>query len=131
DAEGPAADDAGPVHFPDHGLPVARVLPENVGVAVAIEVAGPDRGPARPGIGDGPAADDAGPVHLPDRHLPICVLPQDVGMAVAVEVAGADLVPARPGIGRQNLTAPGDLAGPVHFPDGDLAVVVVPLDVGE
>ena len=34
----PAADHVGPVHFPDRGLTV-RVLPQNVGMAVAVEVA--------------------------------------------------------------------------------------------
>ena len=85
-----------------------------------------------PGLGPSAApADDVGPVHLPDRDLPVRVLPQDVGMAVAVEVARADLVPARPGVGGEDLASASDLAGRVHLPDGDLAVVVVPLDVGE
>ena len=54
---GPAADDVGPVHLPDRDL-AAGVLQQDVGMAVAIEIAGSDRFPARPGIGaDGPAAD--------------------------------------------------------------------------
>ena len=49
-----------------------RVLPQDVGMAIAIEIAGSDRVPARPGIGaHGPAADDAGPVHVPDRDLAV------------------------------------------------------------
>jgi hypothetical protein len=56
-ANGAAADHVGPIHFPDHGL-AARVLKKDVGMAVAVEVAGSDDAPTRPGIGaDRPAAD--------------------------------------------------------------------------
>ena len=45
------ADYVRPVHFPDRGLTV-RVLPENVGKTVAVVVAGSDRFPTRPRIGE-------------------------------------------------------------------------------
>ena len=67
---GPAADQSVPVHFPDRGLAGVRVLPQDVGMAVVIEIAGSDRVPGRSGIGvHGPAAEQGVPVHLPDRGL--------------------------------------------------------------
>ena len=48
---GSTADFVRPVHFPNRGLTV-RVLPENVGMAVVIEIAGSDRFPTRPRIGE-------------------------------------------------------------------------------
>ena len=67
------------------------VLPQDVGLAVAVEVAGALDVPARPRIerADGTDADRVGAVHQPDRGRAVVVLPQDVGLAVAVEVAGA------------------------------------------
>src|SRR6185437_6929880 len=75
----PAGDLGRPVHFPDRGLP-AHVLPENVGMAVAVEVGRSDRVPAGPGNGaHRPAADHVGPVHLPHRRLAVArVLEKDV-----------------------------------------------------
>src|ERR1700733_14727679 len=86
------ADPGGPVHFPDRDLAAARVLKQDVGEAVAVEVAGSDCSPGRPRIEAlRPAADPRGPVHLPDRDLAGArVLKQDVGEAVAVEIAGSD-----------------------------------------
>ena len=70
-----AADFVGPVHFPDRGLAV-RVLPQDVGMAVVVEVARSDCFPTRPRIGaDQSAADHVGPVHFPDRGLTASVLP--------------------------------------------------------
>ena len=95
-AHRPAADQRVPVHLPDRDLAGARVLPQDVGIAVLIEIAGSDRFPGRPRIGaDGPAADQGVPVHFPDRGLAGArVLPQDVGKAVAVEIAGPDRSPS-------------------------------------
>src|SRR6185437_14075151 len=125
-----AGDLARPVHFPDRRL-AARVLPQDVGMAVAVEVAGSDRVPAWPRNGaHRPAADDVAPVHLPDRDLAgASVLPQDVRMAVAIEVAGSDRLPAWPWIGSDHSAA--DDAGPVHLPDRGLAVRVLKQDVGQ
>ena len=81
----------------------------DVGMAVAVEIAGSDRLPARPGIGADEAAaagDLVDPVHLPDRDLAARILPQDVGQAVAVEVAGPDRFPTWPGVGADPLPPP-------------------------
>jgi hypothetical protein len=78
---GPAADQAVPVHVPDRGLAAARVLPQDVGMAVVVEIAGSDLGPARPRIrAHRPAADQGVPVHVPDRGLAVRVLPKDVAV---------------------------------------------------
>src|SRR5882762_4986856 len=68
------------------------VLPEDVGVAVAIEVASADNMIAawrRAGDVSG-----GGLPVIPDRDRAVVVLPEDVGMTVAVEVAGAGNMPA-------------------------------------
>ena len=59
-------------------------------MAVAIEVARPDRLPTWPRTGaHRPAACPGVPVHVPDRGLAGArILPQDVGLAVLVEVRG-------------------------------------------
>jgi hypothetical protein len=57
-ADGPAADYFGPVHFPDGGLAGVRVLPQDVGMAVVIEIARSDRALTLPGIGAHRAAAD-------------------------------------------------------------------------
>src|SRR6202020_1238782 len=73
-ADRPTADPGIPVHFPDGDLARARVLPQDVGEAVLVEIARPDGFPSRPRIGGhGPAASPGGPVHLPDRGLTIGV----------------------------------------------------------
>src|ERR1700722_2607912 len=57
-------------------------------------------------------------------------------MAVVVEIARSDLFPVRPGIeargpaGDLNRSAPGWIV-PVHFPDRDLTVCVLPQDLGQ
>ena len=80
-----------------------RVLPQDVGMPVAIEVAGSDRIPARSRVGrDGCVANHAGPVHFPDRDLAVRIPQQDVGMAVVIEVAGSERRPARPRIGQRD-----------------------------
>src|SRR5207302_7136345 len=81
-----AADHGGPVQFPDN--PFARVvLPQEVGIAVTVEIAGRDHLPTRPGVADDGVGNDGGPVHLPYGDLTIIVLPQDVRLAVTVEIA--------------------------------------------
>ena len=87
----------GSVDLPDVEL-AAVVLEQDVGAAVAVEVAGADGVPARPRIAEAAAADHARPVGLPDEDLAAGVLKQDVGIAVGVEIAGADRVPAGPRI---------------------------------
>src|SRR5437868_6137653 len=90
-----AGDDARTVHFPD-GDSAARILPCDVGMAVAVVVVGACDVPTGPRIAETGGADHTGPVHLPDRRLAAVVLPQNVGAAVVVEIAGPDDVPARP-----------------------------------
>ena len=103
-----------------------RVLQQNVGMAVVVEVTGSDRLPVRSRIAQDDAAGQSGPGHLPDRHGAIRVLQQNVGMAVVVEVAGSDHFPVRSWIGHDG--ARGD-AGPVRFPDRDGAVRILQQDV--
>src|ERR1700722_11997449 len=82
--------------------PLLVFLKQDVGEAVAVEIAGSDRLPGRPRIGaDRPAADQGVSVHLPDRHLAAArIPPQDVvGKAVVSEIARPDRFPARPWTG--------------------------------
>ena len=70
---GSASDHIVPVHFPDRGFAGARVLPQDAGTAVALEVAGRDRIPGKPGIGGyGPAADQGRPSSAPRPKLGRC-----------------------------------------------------------
>ncbi len=80
---------SGPL-IPDRDRAVV-VLPENVALAVAVEVAGADDMPAA-GI---PVAIVC-PVYaiVPDRDRAVVALPENVALAVAVEVADAGQMPA-------------------------------------
>ena len=79
------ADDAGPVHHPQ--VDEARgVAPEDVRLAVAVEVAEALDGPRRVDGAQGAGGDDAGAVHEPDVQRARGMAPEDVGPAVAVEV---------------------------------------------
>src|SRR5438874_342910 len=81
------------IHQP-HGRPAIIVLPKNVGLAVAVEVARAFDVPIRTRIGpDHSTANLTRAVHQPDLHTPVVILPQDVGLAVAVEIAGSLDVP--------------------------------------
>src|SRR5260370_8255389 len=79
------------VHQP-HGHIAARVTPQDVALAVTVEVAGSDHGPGgghisdprRIGIQDGAA------VHFPDCNIAAGIAPEDVPLATAVEVTGSD-----------------------------------------
>ena len=119
----------GAVHQPDCRLAVG-VLPQNVGLAVAVEIARPGHVPARPWVRpDQGFAGRCGPVHQPDRSLAIGVLPQNVGFAVIGEVAGrTNHLPARSRIWPDQRFAGG--RGAVHQPDRRLAVGVLPQNVG-
>src|SRR5262249_22806110 len=81
-----AADHGSAVHKPDHNLSAGHVAPEDVGIAITIEVPGPvgrDKSLLRT------AADHGSAIHKPDHNLSAGhVAPEDVGIAVAVEVAG-------------------------------------------
>src|SRR5207244_847200 len=94
-----SADDIGSVHQPDAGRPVI-VLPQDVGLAVAVEIARAFDVPGGAGIGaDIDGRGGRGPVHQPDAGLTVVVLPKDVGLAVAVEIAGALDMPRSTRIG--------------------------------
>src|SRR6267378_415531 len=71
------------------------VLPEDVGVAVAIEVASAGNMPtAWHRASDVPAG---GLTIIPDPDRAVVVLPENVGLTIAVEVAGADDMPVAGG----------------------------------
>src|ERR1700724_1652659 len=104
----------GAVHQPNRGLAVG-VLPQNVGVAVAVEVTDAGDAPARSRVRSNQRlAERGGAVHQPDCRLAIGVLPQDVGIAVAVEVTRADHLPARSRIATDRRLV--ERRGPVHRP---------------
>src|SRR6516162_6779273 len=116
-------------HLPDYHRPVGAcrsagvgAAPQDVGLAVAVEVVGADD---RPTGGNHLVADvgqDRTAAHFPDRYLavgavrhrPVGAAPQDVGLAVAVEVAGADDLPT---IGNFLAPDPGQDSTAVHLPD--------------
>src|SRR6185436_7544469 len=94
----------GAVHQPDRRRAV-HVLPQDVGLAIAVEVPGALDVPGWPRIertdeiGWGTGRPDilSGqtrvPIHQPNRRRAIVALPQDVRLAVTVEVGGTlDLV---------------------------------------
>src|SRR5262249_62143501 len=89
------------VHQPDHRLAGGAVAPEDVGKAVAVEVALADDRPRASHRTWRTASDHEGAIHLPEHHEPAAaVAPQDVALEVAVEVVGssmADKHPRRPG----------------------------------
>src|SRR5262249_58403271 len=80
------------VHPPGRGLPAAAIAPENVGEAVAVEVALSDDRPIAARRTGRAAADRGGAVHQPYRDDAAGLLPQDVAHAAAVEVVGAPLL---------------------------------------
>src|ERR1700722_17615303 len=131
---GPAADHLGSIHLPDRSLSV-RVLPQDVRVAIVIEIAGSNRAPACARIGaDGPAADDAAAVGFPDGCLPVRVLQKDVRQTIGVEIASIEGVPAWAGVGHGPAAVAkvsnGGGVRAIHAPQGDLSVAVLPEDVG-
>ena len=75
------------VHLPHRDLALG-VLPEDVGLAVAVEVAGVGDVPIGADRADRGVGGDVVAVHLPHRDLAAVVVQQDVGLAVAAEVAG-------------------------------------------
>src|SRR5262249_61261562 len=93
----PGSNEREAVHLPDSRRAVG-VLPDDVGFAVAVEVARPDRTPGRAGIADSARGEEREAVHLPDTRESVGILPKNVRLAVAVEVAGADRVPSGAGV---------------------------------
>ncbi len=103
-------------------VPPLAVAPENVALAVAVEVAGLDDQPVGGHRAEGPGLCHDPAVHQPDRHVAAAVAPEDVALAVAVEVAGSDDAPV--GGHRGGETCGFDLHA-VHEPDRHAAVTKV------
>ena len=128
-ADGAAADQAGAVHQPDRRRAVV-VLPQDVGLAVAVEVAGAARRASRARIVPNaarrrsrcvPFISQIAGVPSSFRHR-MSALPSPLKSPVP------SIVPARPRIGR---AAPPPIeCRAVHQPDRRRAVVVLPQDVG-
>src|SRR2546421_256169 len=116
------------IHLPDIDLAAAVLTPENVAVAIAVEIAdaldvpiGGDRSVRHSALVCHRLA-----IHLPDIDLAAAVLPPEkVAVAVAVEIADALDVPivgdcgVRDSALRLNLLA-------IHLPDIHLAAAVLP-----
>ena len=76
-------------------------MPQDVGLAVAIEIAGSDDVPVGISCSYAAGRRDAGAIHQPDYGIPVVrvrcigavvVLPQDVGLAVVIEITGGDRI---------------------------------------
>src|SRR5947207_11067196 len=81
-----AGDQARAIHEP-LGDGAVFILPENVGLAVAVEIARTDLVPVRSRIAaDARPRDETGAVGQPDRRRAVGVLPQDIAVAIAVEI---------------------------------------------
>src|SRR5882672_3070354 len=81
------------IHEPNRGLAIV-VLPENVGLAVAVEIAGAFDVPCRTRIAAHHSSGRLrGSIDEPGPCPAVIVLPQDVGLAVAVEIGGAFRMP--------------------------------------
>ena len=90
------------IHFPGEAHAIVAILEEDVALAVAIEIARPDRMPFVAGWrpADDAAGVDIEAIHLPDEALAVgSVLQVDVAMVVAVEVGfgGLDHIHYRDG----------------------------------
>src|SRR5882672_2957972 len=127
-----AARNRGAIHEPDYVLAGGAVAPQDVGLAVPVEVAVPRDAPVeiryRSEVGS--AARNRGAVHEPDRVRAGCVVvPQDVGLAIPVKVADPYDAPVEVPYRTDNMPAQNRSA--VHEPDRDLAGgAVAPQDVG-
>src|SRR5882672_6251384 len=128
-----AARNRGAIHEPDYVLAGGAVAPQDVGLAVPVEVADPRDAPVeiryRGEVGG--AARNRGAVHEPDRVRAGCVVvPQDVGLAVPIEVADSRDAPVEIRC-RSEVGSATRNRGAVHEPDRVRAgYVVVPQDVG-
>src|SRR5262249_10828720 len=115
--------DAVIAHQPHGGLAAALALPDDIRVAIAVEIADALDLPVGAGIEPPDAAFERRlrrRAHQPQRGLPVVVLPDHVGDAVAVEVASALDVPARERAGRERPDGVEHLragVGAIHQPD--------------
>src|SRR6185295_15232483 len=117
------------VHEPDgHGA--VEVAPQDVALAVAVEVTGCDDLPVVVAARARRVrfADLRPTVHEPDGHGAVEVAPQDVALAVAVEVTRCEDLPGVVAA-RARRVRFADLRPTVHEPDGHRAVGVAPQDV--
>src|SRR5581483_3164899 len=131
--------DRGAVHGPDRDLAGRVVAPENVLLAVAVEVADAGDTPTRirrhrgAAGGHRVAGHDGRAIHGPDHERAVAVAPEDVASGVAVEVAGAGDTPGCAGRHR-NAAHIDDAARQdgraVHAPDREQPVAVAPERVG-
>src|SRR5262245_16236907 len=79
------ADDTRAIHEPDrHGA--VSVPPEDVGLAVPVDIFHALDGPVDGDSADHGRAGNGGAVHEPDRHGAVSVPPENVRLAVTVEV---------------------------------------------
>src|SRR3954471_5785749 len=82
-----AADLRGSVHLPDGDAGAVVLLPQNVRLAIIVEIAGVDDMPASPAGSSRTAADPRGPVPLPDVDAgAVVLLPQNIRPAIIVEI---------------------------------------------
>src|SRR5262245_1458746 len=117
------------VQEPKHYLSRARVEPEDVAFAVAVEIASFGNRPGARRRTGRTTADHGGAIEKPDHCCPRgAAEPEDVARPVAVEVAGAG---HRPRASRRTGRTTADHRGAIKQPDHRLAGAgVVPEDVG-
>ena len=83
------------LHFPGEHR-ANGVTPQDVAVAVAVEVADPGHLGGLRHEADAVAVEERTVLHLPHHHVAVLVTPQDVVVAIVVEIADAfDLVAVR------------------------------------
>src|SRR5436190_17504434 len=71
------------------------MAPDQIVLAVAVDVAGALDMPLQRRVVEGLGRGDLQAIHLPGADQAAVVTPQEIGIAVAVEVAGSDDVPGR------------------------------------
>src|SRR5438034_1857178 len=87
------------VHQPDIVFASRAVSPQDVGPAIAVEIAHAGHLPVQVGLRQVTLAGDRGAVHQVDIVFASgAVSPQDVGLAIAVEIAHAGLLPVLVGL---------------------------------
>ena len=119
------AEEACAVHLPHHNLAVRVVVPDNIGLAVAVEIPGTRKMEAVAHVCEGRAIGDLAAVHLPHRDLG-AFLQQQIGLAVAIEVGCVLDGPA----GCDGADILRRVSGAIHVPQLDLTVVVEPQHLG-
>ena len=110
-----------PVHVPDHIFSRLRVSPEDVGLAVTVEINRPHDLPWTGLGGEHRRRKSAfAPFMYQTTFSPVCgVSPEDVGLAVAVEITSPHDLPGEGGTGAS--IDKGSHVRPIHVPDHILA----------